>query len=80
MNSALNIHWKVRLEHDRAVRDAYVACGNKAPEEPDPDGGMFSVQVRRYDGKIVRKVLNDRGHDSVDILNCKCRRSGERRA
>lgn len=65
--------WKKRLEHQRAIRDAYVAMGNPAPDRPDPEGGLIMVPFRRFNGKVFRAFLAKRGHDNSEFEACACR-------
>lgn len=65
--------WQKRLHHDRDLRDCYVAMGNKAPDREDPPTGLVTVPLRRFDGRIYREFLSQRGHDSGDYEQCKCR-------
>lgn len=44
--------WKKRLHHERCIRDALVACGNKAPDQPDPSGGFVPIEARVFKGLI----------------------------
>lgn len=64
--------WEKRLAHDRAVRDAYIAMGNRKPDRPDPEGGLIWCSARRFDSRIFRPFLAERGHDSGDFKSCRC--------
>lgn len=66
------IPWEKRLAHDRQARDAFVACGNPAPNKPDPPGGLILVTVRKFDGKIFFAKMAETGHTSSDIQTCAC--------
>lgn len=66
--------WQLRLAHDRAVRDAYVACGNPAPKLPDPVGGLYTVKIRFFDGVKFWASMGKQGHSSATFDECQCRR------
>jgi hypothetical protein len=64
--------WQIRLAHERAVRDALVACGNEAPYKPDPAGGLYHVTPRVFVGAKFWPVMKAAGHDAAEIDKCKC--------
>jgi len=64
--------WQKRLAHERAVRDAYVACGNPKPKQPDPEGGLRYVRPYRFDGKIFYASIESAGHSEGAFEDCKC--------
>lgn len=65
--------WELRLEHERAIRDALVACGNTPPDRPDPEGGLIPIDGRKFNGAIYWPFLEARGHNNGDFGLCKCR-------
>ncbi len=72
MDSSLNIHWKIRLHHARAMRDALVACGNPAPASPDRPGSLVQIEARVFNGKIAIPFIESRGHSSWELSKCAC--------
>lgn len=66
--------WELRLEHERTVRDGFVACGNpKVSDQPDPPGGMIPVKsVHQFRGLIYWTLMEERGHDKGKFEECKC--------
>ena len=69
--------WEKRLAHAKVCRDALVACGNPAPKEPDPKGGLMHVICQRFDGKTFFKHLNERGHTDAEYERCLCSKKGK---
>ena len=65
--------WQLRLAHERACRDAYVACGNNKPSREDPPGGLLRVSVRKFVGNIFWPFIQERGHTDASFESCKCR-------
>lgn len=66
--------WEKRLAHERTCRDALVACGNRAPSRPDPEGGLVTVQVRVFKGAVYFDFIKQRGHDHAEYNMCVCRK------
>jgi len=64
--------WQLDLAHDRAKRDAFVACGNPAPSRPDPPSGLIEVKATRYVARIFWGVMEAAGHDHSEMQSCKC--------
>ena len=64
--------WEARLAHARAVRDAYVACGNPAPAKSDPPGGLYEVRPLIFKASIFWPALERAGHSHPDPFQCKC--------
>lgn len=67
--------WERHLKHEKDCRDALIACGNPAPIEPDPEGGMIRVICQRFDGKIFWNHLESTGHNSAEFNQCRCKRA-----
>lgn len=69
----LEQEWERRLAHERAVRDSHVAAGNiPAPTSPDPEGGMRTYDVWRFNGKKFFAALEAAGHTKAVYTDCKC--------
>ena len=65
--------WEKHLQHERVSRDALVKCGNPAPSEPDPEGGLIPVQAHTFKGDIYWAYLEERGHNNAIYERCKCK-------
>jgi hypothetical protein len=65
--------WQILLAHAKAVRNALIACGNPAPTRPDPHGGLVNVSMRRFNGTIFWKSMEEQGHNASTPDKCKCR-------
>lgn len=66
--------WEKRLAHAKADRDALVACGNPAPNRPDPPGGMIPVKALRFSTAIYTNFMRPLGHTTIEYENCLCGR------
>ena len=64
--------WQQMLAHEKVCRDALVACGNQAPEEPDPPGGFFAVNARMFNEEIYFTYLNEHNHTHTEFDKCVC--------
>ena len=66
--------WQLRLEHEKVVRDALLACGNKkASEEPDGPGYLIPVtEISIFIGKTFWKVMEKNGHNKSRFEECQC--------
>ncbi len=64
--------WEKRLAHARCVRDALVACGNPAPKQEDPPGGLIEIRCRVFVGAIFTEWLYDHGHSTAAFELCAC--------
>lgn len=71
------VQWEKHLAHERAVRDAFVACGNPAPTVPDPEGCVITVIPRIYIGEKFWQSMEKSGHNTVRVWNCQCIRNKE---
>ena len=73
--------WEKRLIHERAVRDCHVKAGNiPPPSKPDPEGGIWTYHIRRFNGVAYWKAMNETGHDYAEFQRCICshQKEGER--
>jgi diphthamide synthase subunit DPH2 len=66
------IDFKARLAHERACRDAFVKCGNKPPDKPDPEDKVIYVPVVKFDGRIYDAHLKETGHNHINFKICMC--------
>lgn len=64
--------WPAQLAHERVVRDAWVACGNPAPTQPDPPGGLIRVEPRVFNAKTFHAFMVGAGHDNAVFEACRC--------
>lgn len=64
--------WEKKLAHERAVRDAWVACGNPAPDKPDPPGGLIQVEPRIFNARTAHQAMVKAGHSNLVFETCKC--------
>lgn len=64
--------WKQRLAHDKADRDALVACGNSAPGRTDPRGGFIPVIGLKYNHRVYTNSIHAQGHTTVNYEQCIC--------
>jgi len=66
--------WKLKLEHNRVIRDGFVACGNNPPSKPDPESSVVWVQLRVFKGSIFFPFIESKGHTTSEFSTCACNR------
>lgn len=68
--------WKKRLAHEKAKRDADVACGNElSSSEPDPPNSFIPVKnVLKFTASVWWSVMRDLGHSAAAFDDCQCKR------
>lgn len=65
--------WELRMEHDRAWRDAGVESGCRAaPKEPDGQGYIALAGPLRRIRPELDALFRAKGHDSMIFEKCKC--------
>lgn len=67
-------HWEVVFKHEKALRDAQaLSQGFELPKD-EPYGVLYHIDKLwwRFSGSKFWTKLNELGHDSMDLLECKC--------
>ena len=67
------LNWKVKYEHDKAVRDSQ--CASLGIEIPDDEDGQLTIKKEwftRHMGKEFWEEMKKRGHSSADFASCNC--------
>lgn len=68
--------WELRMEHERAWRDAGVESGCRtAPQELDDPGHLALAGPLRQSRPELDRIFRDKGHDSMLFERCKCSRN-----
>ena len=70
--------WEYRYLHNRAVRNACLACSDISPPKNEKYGELIPLPMRVkmvYNGKKFWKQMETEGHDFAEYSRCSCHKN-----